>query len=114
MNGTNYEVHHCGAFSTPHSHPSWAQIIRLRILFSNTLILHCYFNIRDQVSQAYSITANITVLYILTFKFLEVKKTTIAIVIAIVITIIIIIITIIIIHKLKLSGIKPPLRCNSL
>ena len=26
MNGTNYEVHHCGAFSTPHSHPSWAQI----------------------------------------------------------------------------------------
>ena len=26
MNGTNYEVPHCGAFSTPHSHPSWAQI----------------------------------------------------------------------------------------
>ena len=25
-NGTNYEVPHCGAFSTPHSHPSWAQI----------------------------------------------------------------------------------------
>ena len=25
MNGTNYEVPHCGAFSTPHSHPSWAQ-----------------------------------------------------------------------------------------
>ena len=26
MNGTNYEVPHCGAFSIPHSHPSWAQI----------------------------------------------------------------------------------------
>ena len=26
MNGTNYEVPHCAAFSTPHSHPSWAQI----------------------------------------------------------------------------------------
>ena len=26
MNGTNNEVSHCGAFSTPHSHPSWAQI----------------------------------------------------------------------------------------
>ena len=25
-NGTNYEVPHCGAFSTPYSHPSWAQI----------------------------------------------------------------------------------------
>ena len=26
MNGTNYEVPHCGAFSTPNSHPSWAEI----------------------------------------------------------------------------------------
>jgi hypothetical protein len=26
VNGTNYEVPHCGAFSTPHSHPSWEQI----------------------------------------------------------------------------------------
>ena len=26
MNGANYEVPHCGAFSTRHSHPSWAQI----------------------------------------------------------------------------------------
>ena len=24
--GTTYEVPHCGAFSTPHSHPSWAQV----------------------------------------------------------------------------------------
>ena len=26
MNGTNYEVPHCGAFFSPHSHPSWVQI----------------------------------------------------------------------------------------
>ena len=26
MNGTNYEVPHCGAFSTPHFHPSFSQI----------------------------------------------------------------------------------------
>ena len=26
MNGTNYEVPHCGAVSTPRSHPYWAQI----------------------------------------------------------------------------------------
>ena len=26
MNGTNRKVPNCGAFSTPHSHPSWAQI----------------------------------------------------------------------------------------
>ena len=26
MNGTNYEVPQCEAFSNPHSHPSWAQI----------------------------------------------------------------------------------------
>ena len=24
--GTHYEVPHCGAFSNPHSHPSWAQV----------------------------------------------------------------------------------------
>ena len=32
MNGTNYEVPHCGAFSTPHSHPSWAQIFASLII----------------------------------------------------------------------------------
>ena len=26
MNSTNYEVPHCGAFSTPHSHPPWVQM----------------------------------------------------------------------------------------
>ena len=27
MNDTNYEVPYYGTFSTPHSHPSWAQIL---------------------------------------------------------------------------------------
>ena len=45
--------------------------IRLRILFSNTLSLDSSLNIRDHVSQPYSTTGNIIVLYILIFKFLE-------------------------------------------
>ena len=32
MNSTNYEVPHCWAFSTPHSHPSWAQIFAIIII----------------------------------------------------------------------------------
>ena len=35
MNGTNYEVPHCGAFSTTHSHPSWAQIFASGSCFQN-------------------------------------------------------------------------------
>ena len=78
MNGTNYEVPHCGAFSTRYSHPSWIQIfasllgpnIRLRILFLNTLNLHSSLNVRDHVSQPYSTTGNIIVLNIVIFKFL--------------------------------------------
>ena len=45
--------------------------IRLRILFSNTLSLDSSLNVRDHVSQPYSTTGNIIVLYILIFKFLE-------------------------------------------
>ena len=44
---------------------------RLRILFSNTLSLDSSLNVRDHVSQPYSTTGNIIVLYILIFKFLE-------------------------------------------
>ena len=54
MNGTNYEVPHCGAFSTLHSHLSW-------VLFSNTLSLDSSLNVRDHVSQPYSTTSNIIV-----------------------------------------------------
>ena len=45
--------------------------ICLRILFSNTLSLHSSFNVRDHVSQPYSTTGDIIVIYILIFKFLE-------------------------------------------
>ena len=45
--------------------------IHLRVLFSNTLCLHISLNVRDHVSQPYSTTGNIIVLYILIFKFLE-------------------------------------------
>ena len=34
MNGTNYEVPHCGAFSAPHPLPSWAQIFIIIIIIS--------------------------------------------------------------------------------
>jgi hypothetical protein len=43
--------------------------IFLRILFWNTLSLHSFLNVRDHVSQPYSTTGNIIVLYILIFKF---------------------------------------------
>ena len=58
-NGTNYEVPHCKAFSTPHSHPN----IRLKILSLNTLILRSSLNERDHVLQPYSTTANIIYLF---------------------------------------------------
>ena len=40
-----------------------------RILFLNTFTLHSSFNLRGHVPQPYSSTGNITVLYILIFKF---------------------------------------------
>ena len=44
--------------------------IRLKILFSNTLSLHSYLNVRDHGSQPYSTTENI-VFKNLIFKFIE-------------------------------------------
>ena len=38
MNGANYEVPHCGAFSTPHSHPSWVQIFASVSFFQISLV----------------------------------------------------------------------------
>ena len=55
MNGTNYEVPNCGAFSSSHSHPFGAAE-RLMILFSNTLSLRSCLNVRYRVSQAFSTT----------------------------------------------------------
>ena len=45
--------------------------IRLSILFSYTLSLHSFLNVRDHVSQPYSTTGNIIVLNILIYKFLD-------------------------------------------
>ena len=39
VNGTNYEVPHCGAFSTPYSHLSWAQIFASWIIIIIIIIL---------------------------------------------------------------------------
>jgi len=63
VNGTNYEVPHCGAFSIPIIIPLGPNI-RLRILFSNTLSLYSSLNVRDHFSQPYSTTGYIIVLYI--------------------------------------------------
>ena len=45
-------------------------IIRLGILFSNTLSLHSSLNVRDHISHPYSTTGNIIVLnlYVIFFK----------------------------------------------
>jgi len=40
-------------------------------MFSDTLIFHSFRDINDQVSNPYKTTGKITVLYILTFKFLD-------------------------------------------
>jgi fucose permease len=48
--------------------------ILLSTLFSNTLSLFSYFNMRDQVSHPYKTTGKITVLYILMFKFSEIRQ----------------------------------------
>jgi hypothetical protein len=48
--------------------------ILLSTLFSNTLHLRSSLNVRDQVSHPYKTTGRITVLYILTFKFLDNRR----------------------------------------
>ena len=45
MNSINYEVPHCGAFSTLHSHPSWAQIFTQNIVFKYSLNISPYINL---------------------------------------------------------------------
>jgi hypothetical protein len=48
--------------------------ILLRTLFSNTLSLCSSLNVRDRVSHPYKTTDRITVLYILTFTFLDSRR----------------------------------------
>ena len=69
MNGTNYGVPHCEAYSLSNSHPSWAPKICLGMLFLDTLSLSSSLNVKQ--SQPCSLTGNIIVLYILIIKFLE-------------------------------------------
>ena len=67
MYGTNYGVPLYGAFCTPHSHPSCSP---QDLVFTNPYSLRSSLNVRDHVSQPYSASDNIIVLYILIFKFL--------------------------------------------
>ena len=71
--GERYKLWSSSLWSLLHSPFSSILVpnIRLRILCSNTLSLHSSLNVRDHVSQPYSTTGNIIVLYILIFKFLE-------------------------------------------
>ena len=71
--GERYKLWSSSLWSLPYS--SFRSLlnpnIRLRILFSNTISLHSSLIVRDHVSQPYSTTGNIIVLYILIIKFLE-------------------------------------------
>ena len=71
VNAATFDVLHGERFIFKKLDPN----IRLSMLFSNTLSLHSSFNIREHLSQPYSKTNNITLFYILIFKFLrEVQK----------------------------------------
>jgi len=47
--------------------------ILLRTIFSNTLSLRSSLNVSDKISHPYKITGKITVLFVLTFKYLDSK-----------------------------------------
>ena len=70
MNGTNYEIPHCGAFSTPHSHTSRAQIFVSGSCFQIPLAWIPPL-MKETIFHYHIATGNINVLYILIFKFLE-------------------------------------------
>ena len=63
MNDTNYEVPHCGAFSTRHSHLSWIQIF-----ISGSCFQIPSLNVRDNASQPYNTTGNVIVLYCFSYN----------------------------------------------
>ena len=68
---TIYEVPHCEAFFTPHSHPSWAQIFASGSCFQIPQACNSSLNVRDHASHPYNTSSNIIALHILIFKFLE-------------------------------------------
>ena len=62
MNGINYDVPHCGAYSTPHFHISWAQIVVTKSMANGSRRFNTAF-IRDlQVSPFRSESIQILVL----------------------------------------------------
>ena len=63
MNGTNYEDSHCGAFFIPILIPLGPKFSPHDPVFKSPY-LDSFLNVRDHVSQPYSTTANIIVLYI--------------------------------------------------
>ena len=71
--GERYKLWSSSLWSIFHSPfaPLLSPNIRLRILFSNALILCSSLNVRGYASQLYSTTGNIIVSYILNLKFLE-------------------------------------------
>ena len=71
---TNYEVPHCGAFSTRHSHPSWVQIFTSGSCFQIPL---AWISPLMLETILYNYTSLLTILlfYIfLIFKFLESRR----------------------------------------
>jgi hypothetical protein len=69
VKNTGCEVHHYAIFSTIRPPPFQIQISSYT-LFSKTLSLCSCLRVRHHVSHPYSTTGKITVLYILTFRFL--------------------------------------------
>jgi hypothetical protein len=70
VNGTNYEVPHYEALSTPHSHTSWAQIFASGSFFQMPLAFFPPL-MYEHSSHPYITVGNIMILHILIFKFLE-------------------------------------------
>ena len=50
MNVTNYEVAHCGAFSIPHSHPTWVKMLKALLLSSILATWPAYLNLLDLIT----------------------------------------------------------------
>jgi hypothetical protein len=64
----------CSFLHLPTTSNFFSQNILLSTLFSNTLCLCSFLNVRDQVSQPYKTTGRIILLYILIFMFLGVRR----------------------------------------
>jgi len=63
----------CSLLHSPFKSSPLGSDILLSTLFSNTLILHFFLSVSNQVSGPYKRTVKTIVLYILTFTFLDTK-----------------------------------------